>query len=803
MSTDTNYIKKDLTVEGMTCVSCSAAVEKTLAELSGVKEASVNLTTGKASFDFDPGRIKLSEIMQAIAKKGYTPVESDDESLDERKEKQEAHLKKMRRELILALAFALPLMLIAMTHLSAYAMRALPDFIHPDVNPLNFALLQMLLTIPVLIAGRNFYIMGFKTLFAGSPNMDSLVAIGTGSAFLYGLYALAMILQGKADYAHKLYFESAAMVVALIMLGKYLEAVSTGKTSDAISKLMKLRPDTAVILRGDTEVTVSLDEVSVGDLVLVRPGTSIPVDGEIVEGISSVDESMLTGESLPVTKTVGSQTIGGSINFEGLLKVRVTRTGENTALSGIIRFIEDAQAKKAPIAKIADKVSGIFVPVVIVIAIVSTLLWYLVGNLYLSRPDVDFDFLLNVFVTVLVIACPCALGLATPTAIMTGTGKGAGLGILFKSGQALETAHNIDTVVLDKTGTITEGKPRITDFISFGKLPEAELLRLAASAERGSEHPIARAVADFAEDRGVSAPAPDSFTALAGKGISATVEGRQVLAGNLLLMQEAGVDMDMNVDVDMDMDVDVDIHLDVDLELKATATATADQTEPEARTNPLRLARQIQDQGKTIMYFAVDGALAALAAAADTMKADSRQAIKALKDLDMDVYMITGDNRPTALAIAAEAGIDKVLADILPEGKADEIQKLKDSGRRVAMVGDGINDAPALTVADIGIAIGTGTDIALESGDIILMRGELSLIETAMRLSRATMRNIKQNLFWAFIYNIAGIPLAAGLFYAFGGPLLTPVFAGAAMAFSSVSVVTNALRLRRFKDKTE
>jgi Cu+-exporting ATPase len=583
--------------------------------------------------------------------------------------------------------------------------------------------------------------------------MDTLVAIGTTSAFLYSTYATVMIYLGSFEFVQLLYFESAAVVITLVMLGKYLEAVSKGKTSEAIKKLMNLRPRTAVIIKDGAEMEVPLDDVAAGDIVLVRPGASIPVDGVVEEGASSVDESMLTGESLPVEKQPGSPVTGGSINGEGLIKFRATLVGEDTALSKIIKLVEEAQSKKAPIAKLADIISGYFVPAVIGIAILAAVAWALAGR--------DFNFVLNIFVTVLVIACPCALGLATPTAIMVGTGKGAELGILIKGGEALETTHKISAVVFDKTGTITEGKPVLTDIKTYGNVDDAQALMLAASAERGSEHPIARAIVERAQKEDAHLKEPEEFKAVPGRGIDAVVEGKRVLAGNIKLMDENGIDISI----------------------------------------AMRDAQALSNSGRTLMYIAADGKLIALMAAADTLKPTSRAAVDKLKSMNIDVYMITGDNRQTAQAIANEAGIDNVLAEVLPGDKAGEVKKLQQSGKKVAMVGDGINDAPALVQADIGMAIGTGTDVAVESADVVLMRGDINEVWAAISLSRATIRNIKQNLFWAFIYNLAGIPLAAGVFYALGGPLLNPVFAGVAMALSSVSVVSNALRLKRFRIK--
>jgi Cu+-exporting ATPase len=744
--------KIELLIEGMTCAACSAAVERVTKRLPGVVGAAVNLTTNKGVFEYDPALIKLSEIKAAIEDAGYTPREIEGEKTrDLAEERRARELFVMRVRLIVAAVFSAPILYIAMSHMFPSLGIPIPYFMGPHDFPLVFALVQLFLTVPVILAGSRFYTRGIKTLFKGAPNMDTLVAIGTGSAFLYSLFATVRIYLGDFGFAASLYFESAAVVITLVMLGKYLEAASKGKTSDAIKKLLKLRPATASIEKDGRELEVPLDEVSVGDIVVVRPGASFPVDGVVTDGLSTADESMLTGESLPVEKQPGSEVTGGSVNGEGLVKFRATRVGSDTALSKIVSLVEDAQGRKAPIAKLADVVSGWFVPVVLGIAIVVAVAWAIAGK--------DFNFVLTIFVSILVIACPCALGLATPTAIMVGTGKGAELGILIKGGEALETAHKVDTVVLDKTGTITEGKPRLTDIRTYGALDENGTLALAAAAERGSEHPIARAIVEGASSRGLDIMNPDSFKAVPGRGIDAVVSGARVLAGSRKFMRENIVD---------------------------TSAADADDT-------------TLSGAGRTLMYIAVDGRLAALMAAADTVKASSRAAVDALKKLGIAVWMITGDNRSTAQAIAGEVGIDNVLSDVLPQDKAEEVKKLQQAGKKVAMVGDGINDAPALVQADIGLAIGTGTDVAVESADIVLMRGDLNEVPAAIALSRATIRNIRQNLFWAFVYNTLGIPIAAGVLYLFGGPLLSPIFAGAAMAFSSVSVVTNALRLRRFK----
>ncbi|MDP4152818.1 MAG: heavy metal translocating P-type ATPase [Bacillota bacterium] len=746
--------KVELLIEGMSCASCSAAVERTTRKLTGVLSAQVNLTTNRGSFEFDPSMVKLSEIKAAIEKAGYKPSEiAGEKTRDIEKEHREREVRNMRIRLIVAAVFSLPVLYIAMSHMFPKLGIPIPNFMGPHDFPLIFALVQLGLTIPVVIAGSRFYTKGFKTLLKGAPNMDTLIAIGTGSAFLYSLFATVKIYLGSFEFAQSLYFESAAVVITLVMLGKYLEFASKGKTSEAIKKLMQLKPVTAMIEKDGKELEVPLDEVSVGDIVIVRPGSSFPVDGVVTEGVSTSDESMLTGESLPVEKQAGSEVTGGSINGAGLIKFRATRVGNDTALSKIIKLVEDAQGKKAPIAKMADIVSGWFVPVVLGIALISAIAWAIGGK--------DFNFVLTIFVSILVIACPCALGLATPTAIMVGTGKGAELGILIKGGEALETTHKINAVVLDKTGTITEGKPKLTNIKTYGEMSEKDALLLCASAERGSEHPIARAIVEGAEARQISLVNPDSFKAIPGSGIDALVSGKEVLAGNLKLMTKNNINIS------------------------------------EAKHD----AEMFASSGRTLMYVAVDGKLAALMAAADTVKQSSNEAIGKLKKLGISVFMITGDNKNTANVIAKEVGIENVLSDVMPQDKAGQVKRLQEAGQKVAMVGDGINDAPALVQADVGMAIGTGTDVAVESADVVLMRGDLNEVPAAIALSRATIRNIKQNLFWAFIYNLIGIPFASGVVYLFGGPLLSPIFAGAAMAFSSVSVVTNALRLRNFKVK--
>jgi Cu+-exporting ATPase len=627
----------------------------------------------------------------------------------------------------------------------------LPAFLDPMNYPLAYALVQLLLTIPAIAAGNRFYRVGAKALWHLAPNMDTLIAIGTAAAFLYSLASTVRIALGDMAAVGELYFETAAVIIALILLGKTLEAVSKGRTSQAIKKLMGLAPKTAVIVQDGKETEIPIAEVEVGDLVRVRPGEKIPVDGEVVEGYTSVDESMLTGESIPVEKKVGDQVTGASLNKNGSITFRATRVGSDTALAQIIRLVEQAQGSKAPIAKLADVVSGYFVPIVIGIGLLAGAGWLLSGQ--------SVVFGLTIFTAVLVIACPCALGLATPTAIMVGTGRGAESGILIKGGAALEETHRVQTVVLDKTGTVTEGKPVVTDLVSANGIAPEELLRLAASAELHSEHPLGEAIVTSAGERGIATVALEGFQAIPGRGIEARIEGRLVLLGNEQFMNERGV-----------------------------------------APGPLaERSAELAGRGKTPMFVAVDGEPAGLIVVADTPKPSSAEAISQMRALGLEVVMITGDNRRTAQAIAAEVGVDRVFAEVLPQDKAEAVKRLQAEGRKVAMVGDGINDAAALAQADIGIAIGSGTDVAIESADIVLMRGDLRDVEAAIRLSKATIRNIKQNLFWAFCYNVLGIPIAAGLLHLFGGPLLNPIFAAAAMSLSSVSVVSNALRLRRFK----
>ena len=742
-------------VGGMTCASCSAAVERAIKKLPGIQVSSVNLATERAVVKYDPAAVRLSEIKGAIKKAGYEPLAMEAVSaarIDEHAAAKEREIKSMWRKFIVSAAFSVPLLYIAMGHMIGWP---LPKVLHPMERPLFFALVQIALVIPSIIAGRRFYVVGAKALLHRAPNMDSLIAMGTSAAIIYSLFSVFRIAGGELAAVEELYFETAGIIITLILLGKTLEAVSKGRTSASIKKLMGLKPKTATVLQEGREIELPIDEVEPGDMILVRPGERVPVDGRVASGASAVDESMLTGESIPVDKGPGDQITGGTINKNGALTFVAERVGADTALARIIKLVEDAQGSKAPIARMADVISGIFVPVVFGIAIVAAAAWLIAGHTAV--------FALTIFVAVLTIACPCALGLATPTAIMVGTGKGAELGILIKSGEALETAGKLNVVVFDKTGTITEGRPVLTDLLPAPGVEEKGLLGMAAAAEKASEHPLGEAIVAAAAARDLRLPRVDSFQALPGRGIEALIEAStgngDFLLGNARLMAEKGVDTSALV----------------------------------------QRAQLLASEGKTPMYAAYEGKPVGLIAVADVVKQGSAPAIARLHEMGIRTVMITGDSRPTAEAIARQVGIDRVLAEVLPGDKAAEVARLQTGGKLVAMVGDGINDAPALAKADVGIAIGSGTDVAMESADIVLMRGELDGVASALELSRRVMKNIKQNLFWAFGYNVLGIPVAAGLLYAFGGPLLSPVIAAAAMSMSSVSVLTNALRLRHFE----
>lgn len=744
---------KTLKIEGMTCAACAKTIERVTKKLPGVVETSVNFATEKLNISFEPSKVRTSDIKKAIEKAGYKALE-DESNVDVDRENKEREIKALWNRFIISAVFALPLLLIAMVPMIAEKLKYdLPSIINPMVHPKIYAILELILVIPVMITGRKYFIVGFKSLVRLSPNMDSLISIGTSAAFLYSIFAVFQIMfMGNVDYA--MYFESAGVILTLITLGKYLESVTKGKTSEAIKKLMGLTPKTAIIIRNNIEIEISIDEVEVGDIVVVKPGEKMPVDGEVVEGVTSVDESMLTGESMPVEKKVGDRIIGASINKNGSIKYKTTKVGKDTALAQIIALVENAQGSKAPIARMADVISSYFVPVVIGLATLGALAWYFSGETGV--------FSLTIFISVLVIACPCALGLATPTAIMVGTGKGAEYGVLIKSGTALETAHKIKTIVFDKTGTLTEGKPKVTDIVTVEGINETFLLQLAASAEKGSEHPLGEAIVKGAEERDLELKKVDNFKAIPGFGIEVSIEGNKILLGNRKLMMDSEISLEKLEDI----------------------------------------SNRLAEEGKTPMYIAIENKISGIIAVADTVKENSKKAIERLHAMGIEVAMITGDNKRTAQAIAKQVGIDRILAEVLPQDKANEVKKLQAEGKKVAMVGDGINDAPALAQADIGIAIGSGTDVAMESADIVLMRSDLMDVPTAIQLSKKTITNIKQNLFWAFGYNVLGIPVAMGVLYLFGGPLLNPIIAALAMSFSSVSVLTNALRLKRFKPLT-
>ncbi|MPQ43515.1 heavy metal translocating P-type ATPase [Clostridium tarantellae] len=734
-------------IKGMSCASCANRLEKIIKKLDGVNDAVVNFATEQLNVTLDENTISYNDIKNAVEKAGFkiiNEISSTNTSMDNNKNKE---IKSLWHRFLFSFIFTLPLLIVSMGHMIGMP---LPKIIDPMINPINFALIQLILTIPVLIVGYKFYIIGIKNLFTFSPNMDSLIALGTLAAFLYSLFGISKIYEGHIEFAMHLYFESAATILTLITLGKYFEAVSKGKTSEAIKHLMGLAPKTANIIRDNKEFSIPIEQVIVGDIIIVKPGEKLPVDGEVIEGATSIDESMLTGESIPVEKIIGSKVIGASINKTGFIKYKATKVGKDTALSQIIKLVEDAQSSKAPIAKLADVISSYFVPTVIILAIISAISWKFAGE--------SNAFVLTIFISVLVIACPCALGLATPTAIMVGTGKGAENGILIKSGEALENAYKINTVIFDKTGTVTEGKPKVTDII-VDDISEDEILTLAASGEKGSEHPLGDAIVKFANEKNLSLKNVDKFLAIPGYGIEVIIEDKNILLGNKKLMK--------------------DNHLDMILFEEAS--------------------NKLANEGKTPMYVAIDGTIKGIIAVADTVKPSSKTAVEKLHTMGIKVAMITGDNTKTANAIGKQVGIDMVLADVLPEDKANEVKKLQSKGRKVAMVGDGINDAPALAQADIGIAIGSGTDVAIEVADIVLMKSDLMEVPTAIKLSKATIKNVKENLFWAFGYNVLGIPIAMGVLHIFGGPLLNPMIAAAAMSLSSVSVLLNALRLKRFK----
>ena len=756
--------KEKYNITGMSCAACSAKVERVVGKLEGVENVSVNLLTNSMQVEYKEDKLSSNDIIKNIADAGY----GASLATDSKQKKEEKSIKKTNDDAIASMKFRLKVSIVFLVILMYFSMGSmiglpLPKFLSGEGNPVGFALTQLLLVLPVMYVNRKYYISGFKSLFHLSPNMDTLIAVGSGAAFTYGVIAIYVMgyalnnsdMHTVTEYRMNLYFESVSMILTLITLGKFFETGSKARTTDAISKLIDLSPKRANVLRDGVEENILTEDVVVGDIVIVRPGESIPVDGMIIEGSTSVDESAITGESIPVQKEKGDKLIAATINKNGSVRIKATEVGEDTAISRIIALVEEASSSKAPIAKMADRVAGVFVPVVMGIALVTFIVWLALGY--------DFSFALNCAIAVLVISCPCSLGLATPVAIMVGTGKGAENGILIKSADALETTHSIDTVVLDKTGTVTEGKPVVTDILAFD-IDENEFLKLAAGVESASEHPLAEAIVEKAKEKSLEIVSPTEFQAISGRGIVASVNGSKIIAGN----EQAVKDQYGN---------------------------------SENFTEVFKKGNELAAEGKTPMYFMKDGRLLGIIAVADTIKKDSKEAIQALKNRNIDVVLLTGDHKNTAMAIAKEAGIKKVIAEVLPTDKEEHIRELIKAGHKVAMVGDGINDSPALARADVGIAIGAGTDIAIESADIVLMHSSLKDVATAIDLSKAVIRNIKQNLFWAFFYNSIGIPLAAGVFYLSLGWKLSPMFGAAAMGMSSVCVVSNALRLRGFKPK--
>ena len=752
-------MKQKFDVTGMTCSACSAHVEKSVSKLEGVQCVNVNLLQNSMVVEYDDNALGTTDIIHAVESGGYgASVQGETKMQEAPKNVAAEEMHHMKRRLIASFCFLIPLFYISMGHMMG---APLPAILLGDENVMIFALTQLFLTIPVLIINKKYYVVGFKALWNRAPNMDSLIALGSAASVVYSVFAIYSMAyaMGHGDlmtahhYGMELYFESAAMILTLITVGKYMETRSKGKTSEAISKLMDLAPKTATVLRGGVEQEIPVEEVVTGDTIIVKPGQRIPVDGKITEGFSAVDESAITGESIPVEKQVGDTVIGATVNKSGYFRMTATRVGKDTTLSQIIALVEEAGASKAPIAKLADKVSGVFVPVVITIAILAAVIWFVAGN----QP---FSFALSIGIAVLVISCPCALGLATPTAIMVGTGKGAEYGILVKSAESLEIAHQVQTVVLDKTGTLTEGKPVVTDVVLAKGILRNRLLKQAAAVEALSEHPLAEAIVAYAKEKEVPFEKAENLMATAGQGVEADVAGKHILAGNLKMMQERGIQLG-------------------EWEAKAVDLAEA---------------------GKTPLFFAENETFLGIVALADTLKPTSKAAVDAFHQMGIEVVMLTGDNKRTAEAIAKELDI-QVIAEVLPQDKEREVRRLQEQGKKVAMIGDGINDAPALMRADVGVAIGAGTDVAMESADIILMKSDLMDAVTAIELSHATIRNIKENLFWAFFYNACGIPLAAGVFYPFLEWKLNPMFAAAAMSFSSAFVVGNALRLRLFRPK--
>lgn len=734
-------------VEGMSCAACAASIEKVLNKMNGVEGATVNFAAETVTFSYDSQLVRLSEIKAKLAKLDFKLIEDEEEVKTDNKK---SEVKFTRNRLIFTSLFAIPAFIIGM---SGDFGIPLPNFMAPDKSPLTYAIILFILASCGIYAGRSFFRVGIKGLIALTPGMDSLISIGSGAAYIYGLFGLYEIITGNITYVHQLYFDSSITILALISLGKYLESIAKGKTSDAIKALMDLAPKTATIIVNGKEQVVPVDEVRSGDLIVVKPGEKLPVDGEVVEGTTAIEESMLTGESVPVEKKIGDNVFGASINKNGRIVYKATKVGKDTAIAQIVKLVKDAQGSKAPIAHLADVIAGYFVPVVITLAVIAAICWGVSGK--------DLEFVLTIFISVLVIACPCSLGLATPTAIMVGTGKGAQHGVLIKGGEALQIAQGIQTIVFDKTGTLTEGKPVVTDIVTENYAKD-EILAIAGAAEKGSEHPLGEAIVKSAEEKGLELKKIDEFKAIPGKGIEVSIDSKDILLGNKKLIVENNININEKFGQE---------------------------------------SESLAEQGKTPMYIAIDGKLEAIIAVADIVKPSSAKAVKTLTSMGIEVVMLTGDNKKTAEAIAKELGITRVIAEVLPNEKADNVKKIQQEGKKVAMVGDGVNDAPALALADIGMAIGSGTDIAMESADIVLMRSDIMDVITAIQLSRATMRNIKQNLGFGLVFNIIGIPIAMGILYLFGGPLLNPMIGALAMSFSSVTVLTNALRLKTFRPK--
>ena len=746
--------KKEYKLFGMTCAACAMTIEMVVKELPTVKEATVNLATEKLTV-FPKEGFTSEQVLEAVKEAGYQAAEKGEQKpsdyakqVAEKKE----NVRHMARRIWFAVGVTIPLLYMSMGSMIGLP---LPAFLDSRAHPITFVLVQLLLTLPAIGIGRGFYTRGFRNLAKRHPNMDSLIAVGTSAAFLYSLYSVVQVLSGHYSFVHQLYFESVGVIITLVLLGKYLEGNAKGRTSQAIQSLMSLVPNRATVVRYGEVVTIDTEDIKLGDIVRIKPGERMPVDGIVVSGQTYVDESMMTGESVPVEKGIGDRITSATVNQTGSIDYEATKVGSDTTLAQIVHLVEEAQGSKAPIAVMADKISLYFVPIVLLLAILAALAWFFVAGKSLQ-------FSLSIFIAVLVIACPCALGLATPTAIMVGTGKGAENGVLIKSGQVLEAARMVNTVVLDKTGTITEGKPSLTDVLTFGTISRGDLLSLIASSEQHSEHPLATAILQAVQAEDVSLTPVTDFQAVSGKGIVAQVNDQEILIGNESLMKQYQVELGEYIS---------------DL-------------------------ISLSHQGKTAMLVALDKHLVGIVAVADQIKKNSREAISELQKMGLEVIMLTGDREETAQAVAREAGVHQVIAGVFPDGKAALVKDLQVKGKKVAMVGDGINDAPALVQAEVGVAIGSGTDVAIDSADIVLMHSDLLDVVTAIRLSQATIKNIKENLFWAFVYNTLGIPVAMGFLYIFGGPLLNPMLAGLAMSFSSVSVVTNALRLRRFKLKS-